>query len=121
MDLSQLDSSKRSAVETLHHPGFFALGGVGTTSCISAGERALDRLIIDPQAAVLFRLILDEGSYEGKLYALVGLRTVDHAGYLHAVARFRNDQTPVETMSGCLRGPFPMADEIRQLEGWPPV
>ena len=121
MDLSQLDASTRSALDTLLHPGFFALGGVGNAACTSEGELALDHLLLDSQAAVLFRLILDHGSYEGKLYALIGLRTVDRAGYFQAVARYRNDQTPVETMSGCLRGAFPMADEIHRLERWSPA
>ncbi len=118
MDLSQLAGSTRNAYETLLHPKYFALGPVTNAGVISQGEIALDHLLIDSRAAELFKLILEHGSYEGKLYALVGLRAVDRRAYLQAVSQFRDDQTPVETMSGCMRGPFPMAAEIRRLEGW---
>ena len=118
MDPSQLADSTRNAYETLLKPVFFALGPVGSGGDTSQGEIALDHLLIDPRGAELFKLILEHGSREGKLYALVGLRVLDRSAYLQAVSRFRDDQTPVVTMSGGMRGPFPMADVIRQLEGW---
>jgi hypothetical protein len=84
----------------------FAIGGIGRESTITREETAFDALCKEPDATQQFRRLLhDEATIEGQMYALLGLRQLHAADYKARVARYRGSTRMVNTGSGCEIGP----------------
>jgi hypothetical protein len=71
---SALSEKGKQAYSTLSRISVFALGGVGYSGETSKGERALDILIEENAAVPAFKQLIQDGTAEGGLYGVVGLK-----------------------------------------------
>ena len=78
----------------------FALGGTGYAGSICPAQRAAETLVKANNIATL-TFLLDHASLPGRLYALWGLKFVDHAGYVAARTQFETSTESVESQGGC--------------------
>ena len=112
-----LDAAGKQAYGTLKAARFFAIGGVGEGGEISGGERAYRALLRHKQAVPAFEALLRDRNarVEGKLYALLGLRTKDPAAFARHLAPFLSGKATASTMSGCLASDEPVAAVAKRI------
>jgi hypothetical protein len=91
-----------SPVDQLRSISHFAFGGVGVAGTTSEGETAFMEVLAGASAKADFERLLKTGNPQGKCYALVGLRAVDVKLFEAKVVAFEHDQTPVNTIGGCI-------------------
>lgn len=97
-----------SPVDQLRSISYFAFVGVGIAGTTSAGETAFQQALAAESAEADFESLLKSGNPQGKCYALVGLRALDVKLFEAKVAAFEREQTPVNTMGGCIAAILPM-------------
>jgi hypothetical protein len=102
--------------DDLQSAGSFALGGVGVAGTMSAGERALREVLRKPDAVVRLEAMVPNASPAGKLYALLGLRIRDRAGYERALEECRATDAKVETARGCILSQESFRDLVKEIE-----
>lgn len=79
----------------------FSIGGIGVAGTIAPAETAL-RLIVKAQDGLQqCQTLLKEGTPEGKLYGLLGVKLLDKKAFEAAVTPFLADKTKVKSASGC--------------------
>jgi len=79
----------------------FALGGVGVAGQTSTGEFAFQAVLKDRNAAHLFKAVFLQGTEEGKLYALCGVRVKDRSAFDGYASPVVSTNAEVTTQSGC--------------------
>ena len=96
-----------AAYDKLHQTETFALGGVGFAGTTSSGELAFRELQKEPDAAEIFTALLDDETTPkaAQLYALLGLRNANDAGFAERLPAFLEDDSTVSQMSGCILMP----------------
>jgi hypothetical protein len=107
--------SPREGYEHLVGIKRFAFGGVGFFGGTSNGEFAFCAILKSPKASDLFKDIYLQGTDEGKLYALCGLRVIDHDAFNHYFAIFRTENKRITTQSGCVIREEPAGEVIQRI------
>ena len=112
-----LDAAGKKAYGTLKTAPFFAIGAVGEGGEISAGERAYRALLQQKQAVAAFEALLRDKNarVEGRLYALLGLRTRDRAAFARHLTPFLSSKAMASTMSGCMASDEPVAAVAKRI------
>lgn len=87
--------------KTLVSCTMFALGPVGIAGTTSEGELAMRNLLQVDGAVSLFGEIVNEATPEGRLYALIALRSLDRSAYRNALAEMPRD-LEITTQRGCI-------------------
>jgi hypothetical protein len=100
----------------LRKAGSFAMGGVGYAGTMSAGERALRRMLKERDAVSRLESMIPNATPAGKLYGLLGLRIRDRAAYARALEMCRPTDTKVETARGCMLGQEAFGDLVKEIE-----
>jgi hypothetical protein len=102
-------------IDQLRSISYFAFGGVGVAGTTSQGEVAFRQVLQSPTAKENFLLLLKTGNPQGKCYALAGLRASDRKRFEADVAAFEKDQTPVDTIGGCIAVTLPMSGVVANI------
>ena len=76
-DDSVLSEKGKQAYQTLLKVDLFAVGGIGYGGETSKGERAFDILIEEIEADSAFKTLVKNGTLEGGMYGLFGLKVID--------------------------------------------
>ena len=100
----------------LQKAGTFAMGGIGIAGTMSEGERALRKCLKEPNAASRLENMIPNATPAGKLYALIGLRSVDRVAYARAFDACRTIDTKVSTMHGCLIDRESFRDLVQEID-----
>ena len=106
-DPNTLSDGGRTAYLTLKKVRLYAIGGVGYGGVTSEGEKALEVLIEEKNAKAAFLNLVREGTLEGGLYGLFGLRMLDCECFSDARKHYesirflQNDAEGVNMASGC--------------------
>jgi hypothetical protein len=87
--------------QVLLRTGTFGVSG-GYGGDLLEGAIALQMLAKHPRAAAAFRDLLGKATLEGQLYALAGLAYADSRAFARALPRYRDLETRVETLGGCI-------------------
>ena len=90
------------AYETLRAAPRFAMGGVGYAGAISREEQALRTSLERPTAAADLQRLVAEATLEGRLYALLGLKLLEHPSFDALVRPYLRSHENVRTMVGCM-------------------
>jgi hypothetical protein len=98
-DTKSLSERGQRAYQELSEAKVFRLGGVGYAAETSEEERALRALLVEDAAVKALESLVDEGSPEGGLYGLVGLRQKDMAAFRRAYGRYVAKEEPPERPS----------------------
>ena len=93
----------------------FALGGVGVAGDTSTGEFAFRAALRSRTPPELFRLVFSQGTEEGKLYALCGIRARDRAAFGRYAAMMVSTNAEVTTHSGCTVRHERAADVVKRI------
>jgi hypothetical protein len=93
----------------------FALGGVGIAGATSTGEFAFRAVLRSRSPAQIFKLMFSQGTEEGKLYALCGIRATDRAAYDSYAKLIVSTNAEVTTMRGCIVGHEKAADVVKRI------
>lgn len=88
-DQSALSEKGRLAYSTLTTIPIFAIGGVGYSGTSSKGELALDVLIEEKDALKAFKQLITDGTIEGGLYGVVGLKMLECDCFETEFARYK--------------------------------
>jgi hypothetical protein len=104
-----------SPIDQLRSISYFAFGGVGVAGTTSQGEMAFRQVLEGPSAGKNFLDLLKTGNPQGKCYALAGLRASDSRLFEAEVAAFEKNQTPVETIGGCIALTLPMSSVVANI------
>jgi hypothetical protein len=80
----------------------FAIGGIGVAGTKSAAEVAFRKVLAAPDALERCRSLAKEGTPEGRLYGLLGLKLLDAKAYEAAAPAFQKDDSKVESAAGCI-------------------
>jgi hypothetical protein len=114
---ARLGATTETEADTiLRKASSFAMGGVGYAGTMSQGERALRKVLAQPDAVARLTNTLPEASPAGQLYALLGLRARDQDAYKRALAVFGGRTATVETMGGCIVQREPFRDLVKQID-----
>ena len=105
-DDSVLSEKGNQAYQTLLEVDLFAIGGIGYSGKISEGERAFDVLIEEKEADSAFKSLVKNGTLEGGMYGLFGLKVIDCDCFQDEIESFKNtrisnDKEKLSTQSGC--------------------
>lgn len=107
-DRTVLSEKGMQAYATLTTVPVFALGGIGYGGETSKGELALDILIEERAAVEAFKQLITEGTVEGGLYGVVGLKMLgckcfDQEFQKYKDLHFGSDNTEAfSTLFGCI-------------------
>jgi hypothetical protein len=110
-----VDKLARNAYESVRTADEFIIGGVGVAGTTSGQETAFRHLLKQPEPLARCQQLLAEGTPAGQLYGLLGLRLLDPPTFEAALPRYRNAQTPVQSMSGCIRFRTTAAELSQQI------
>jgi hypothetical protein len=93
-----------TAVKSMTKTGVFAFGGVGFVGKISQGELDFRVIQSQPPAVALasFEKIYATGDAAAKIYALAGIRQLDHGRFELLLQSLEGSQETVFTMQGCI-------------------
>jgi hypothetical protein len=95
----------------------FAFGGVGIAGATSAGEYAFRAALRSRKPAQIFKSVFVQGTEEGKLYALCGIRASDRAAFDSYAKLLVSTNAEVTTMRGCIVGHEKAAELVKQIAG----
>jgi len=107
-DQSFLSEKGKQAYSTLVRVQMFSVGGIGYSGQTSKGELALDVLIEENQATLSFKQLIADGTLEGGLYGVVGLKMLgcdcfDQEFLRYKELHFGKDNTEKFTIQfGCM-------------------
>lgn len=87
--------STAAALDRLAKVSIFAFGGVGYAGVRSRGEAAYRIVLARPSALADFERLLTSGTPEARLYALVGIRTLELKRFDKVVRPFRESKEDV--------------------------
>ena len=93
----------------------FAFGGVGVAGQTSTGEFAFQAVLRDRSARQLFKAVYLQGTGEGKLYALCGIRVKDLNGFERFASPLVSTNAEVTTQSGCTVRHERAADVLKRI------
>ena len=93
----------------------FAFGGVGVAGATSTGEFAFRAVLRSRDSAKIFKLVFLQGTEEGKLYALCGIRAADRAAFDSYAKLIVSTNAEVTTMRGCIIGHEKAADVVKRI------
>jgi hypothetical protein len=93
----------------------FAFGGVGIAGVTSEGEKAFRTVAGSTNALELFRAIVRDGSPEGQMYGLCGIRKLAPESFDAFAKPIVSANPTVWTMSGCLRSQEPASEIVRRI------
>jgi hypothetical protein len=65
---------------------------------------AYRQIMKEPKRVSVLKFLLENASKPGQLYALAGLFDADHDYFRSAVTAFKDDESEVNTLSGCVGG-----------------
>jgi len=113
--LKGLPDEAQLAWQTLRSVDVFAFGPVGFAGETSEGELAMRILLRYPNAVSIFQLVASQSTPEGRLYALVALRSIDHDAYREALTKLTRNQK-ISLQATCVRGKESVSAIIANLE-----
>jgi hypothetical protein len=97
----------------------FAFGGISVNGHTSTGEVAFQAVLRSRDAVQIFKLVFsqgpNEGTAEGKLYALCGIRATDRAAFESYAKLIASTDADVTTMRGCIIGHEKAADVVKRI------
>jgi hypothetical protein len=93
----------------------FAMGGIGIRGIQSKEERAYLAVLRGPDAAKVFREVLQTGTPEAKLYALCGLHAVAPSEFEAAASLLASSELTATTISGCIIRSERVAEVVRRI------
>eukprot|EP00047_Mylnosiga_fluctuans_P003050 m.227209 g.227209 ORF g.227209 m.227209 type:complete len:113 (-) comp11552_c0_seq1:159-497(-) len=97
----------------------FALGGVGYSGMKSATEHACTDLVQGKNVDALAR-VLQEATWEGRLYALWAFKELDPAVYEQARAEFAGHTDRIQMQQGCIVRERTVADALERIAEYSP-
>jgi hypothetical protein len=80
----------------------FSIGGIGIAGTKSGEEVAFRKVVAAPGALTRCRSLIKEGTPEGRLYGLLGLKLLDGKAYEAAAPAFQKDDAKVQSAGGCI-------------------
>jgi len=93
----------------------FAFGGVGVAGHTSTGEVAFQAVLHSRDPAQIFKAVFLQGTEEGKLYALCGIRATDRPAFDRYAKLLVSTNAEVTTMRGCIIGHEKAADVVKRI------
>ena len=106
-DESVLSEDGKQAYEKLLKVKLFAIGGIGYSGEISEGEKLFDVLLEEKEAMSAFKSLVKNGTIEGGVYGLFGLKMIDCDCFQQEFADFKKSKTSgnnkeiFNSQSGC--------------------
>jgi len=82
---------------------WFGIGGFGIAGTITREEIAFQSIRRSSRAREQFQKILTEGTVEGRMYALLGLKRLNTPDYETLTLPYQRSKVLVQRYSGCLR------------------
>src|SRR5436305_6576444 len=95
-NVERLSLQGRAAYRKLFSADIFRIGGVGYSGETSGEELALYQLLGDADAVETLNNLVSNGSYEGGLYGLLGLRVTNIEEFNRAVEVYKSRKQPSE-------------------------
>jgi len=92
------------------HAKLFSVTGVYYNGEETTALRSYKKLLRQPNAAPKLRHMLDEGSPEGQMYALLGLQILGDSEYNRRIASYLASPAQVNWGQGCSVGPTPVRE-----------
>jgi hypothetical protein len=111
----ELDSEGKKAYKTLQTTPYFAMGGIGIAGTTSEGEKALRILLKEKEGSEAFQKLLKQGTTEGRIYALLGLKLSARESYRKSLPAFLDSKANVKQLRGCILGPRPVAEVAKEI------
>jgi hypothetical protein len=105
-----------SAYETLRSAGRFGIGGFGIAGTITPEEIAFRKIRRSSAAREQFRKILREGTAEGRMYALLGLKQLNTPEYEGLAKPYRHSKVSVQRYAGCVGFTEPTFKVVQWIE-----
>jgi hypothetical protein len=93
-----------NAYEMLRTTKVFAMGPVGFAGTRSSTEMAFRSLLKQPDAPAQFAKLLSSATPEGRIYALLGLKSVDEKAFTVAFPKFRQSKMEIHSVGGGYSG-----------------
>lgn len=106
-DATVLSENGRKAYQTLLKIELFAIGGIEYSGETSDGEKAFDILIEEKEAESAFKNLAKNGTLEGGLYGLLGLKMLDCNCFQNELDEYKKEKISKDTkekfsmMAGC--------------------
>lgn len=105
-DDSVLSGNGKQAYQTLLKIKLFAIGGIGYSGETSEGEKMFDVLLEEKEANSVFKSLVKDGTSEGGLYGLFGLKMIDCGCFQSEFETYKkgkilDDKELFSMMSGC--------------------
>jgi hypothetical protein len=116
VSIAHAGDSSDPALDRLAKVDLFAFGGTGFAGVISRGERDYRVIMSRPSAEVDFEKLFAVGNAQAKLYALVGIRTLDRSRFQRISGPLRNSAEEVVTQHGCIVDHEPFRAVLQQIE-----
>ena len=93
----------------------FAFGGVGYAGIPSRGELCFKKVLSSANALQRFKAVLTNGTPEGKLYALFGIRQIFRSDFAAQAESVLKENPRVTTMSGCIMRHEPATNVVARI------
>ena len=94
----------------------FSIGPVGEEGRPSKREAAFRQLLKQPEPLARCQKLLTEATPAGQLYGLLGLRLLDEKAFQAALPAYKNLETEIPTMTGCILTRVKAADIAARIE-----
>ena len=99
--LAGLPAAARRDYQTLRGVERFTDAAIGDGGETPEWVHAFRRLLAQPQAAAVFRQLLQDATLPGQMYALCGLYWTDQPAFRAALPGYARMTTEIETQTGC--------------------
>jgi hypothetical protein len=106
----------QNAYEIIKSAERFTVGGVGFAGSPSRQEMAFRHLLKQPEAISRCTKLLTEATPAGQVYALLGLRLLDQQAFKAALPRYKESDSEISSMSGCVVTRTTAAKLAREIE-----
>jgi hypothetical protein len=93
----------------------FAFGGVGVGGDTSTGEFAFHAVLRARNAPLLFKAVFVQGTEEGKLYALCGIRATARSDFDSYATILVGTNAEVTIQSGCIVNEERAAEVVKRI------
>ena len=106
-DESVLSENGKQAYQKLLKVKLFAIGGIGYDGETSEGEKFFDILFVEKESGLAFKSLIKNGTIEGGMYGLFGLKMIDCDCFQQEFADFKKSKTSgnnkeiFNSQSGC--------------------
>lgn len=105
----------QQAYQKLLSTKIFAFGGVGFAGTTSEGEKAFHTVAASTNALELFTAVLKNGTREGQMYGLCGIRSISRQSFDAHARALASADTRIMMMSGCLASEESLSSVIARL------